>query len=123
MNWGSKMDMRRVVPAIRKRGRIAVEDDSAAHEHEPLDVGLDRAELVRDVEDGDAELAAELVEEAGAAAARPLEPHDEPYERRLSAAVRPREGDELALRDLEVHVAEDVRSVPVAEGDALELDD
>ena len=38
-------------------GRRAVEDDAAADEHEPLDDVLDGPELVRDVEDRDAELA------------------------------------------------------------------
>src|SRR5919199_498291 len=65
MNWGSRMDMGGVVPAARERARLPVEDDPAADEHEPLDVGLDRAELVRDVEDGDVELAPQLVEQDG----------------------------------------------------------
>ena len=41
----------------------AVEHDSAANQHEPLDDVLDRAELVRDVEDRDAELGAKLLEQ------------------------------------------------------------
>ena len=43
----------------------AVEDDAAADEDEPLDEALDGPELVRDVEDGDRELAVELFEQAG----------------------------------------------------------
>src|SRR5436309_12861357 len=50
MNSGSRMDMRRVVPGCRQlRGR-AVEDDRAADEDRPGDVGLDIAELIREVE-------------------------------------------------------------------------
>ena len=45
----------------------AVEDDAAADEDEPLDEALDRAELVRDVEDGDSELAVQAVEQAARA--------------------------------------------------------
>ena len=43
----------------------AVEDDAAADEHEPLDEALDRTEFVRDVEDGDRELAMQAVEQVG----------------------------------------------------------
>ena len=57
--------MRGVVPALRQRLRRAVEDDAATHEHEPLHVGLDRSELVRDVEDGHARVATQAIEEAG----------------------------------------------------------
>src|SRR5947207_2798507 len=65
MNSGSRMDMRRVVPGCRQlRGR-AVEDDRAADEHQPVDVGLDSAELMRDVEDRRPELFVELLEELG----------------------------------------------------------
>ena len=38
------------MPGAGERARRPVEDDPAAHEHEPLDDVLDRAELVRDVE-------------------------------------------------------------------------
>ena len=55
--------MRGVVPDARQVARPTVEDDAAAHEHEPLDEVLDRAELVRDVEDGHAELRVQPVEE------------------------------------------------------------
>ena len=57
------MDMRRVVPAARERRWRAVEDDLSADEHEPLDEPLHGAELVRDVDDGGAELPMELGEE------------------------------------------------------------
>ena len=49
--------VRRVVPDAGEVAGRAVEDDPLAHEHEPLDDVLDGAELVRDVEDRDAELA------------------------------------------------------------------
>jgi hypothetical protein len=52
-----------VVPEGREVGRPAVENDPAAHEHKALDIALDRAELVGDVEDGDRQLAMESVEE------------------------------------------------------------
>src|SRR2546423_14063738 len=51
MKSASKMDMRRVVPRGRERARVAVEDDLAAHQHEPLDEALDGAELVGDEQD------------------------------------------------------------------------
>ena len=68
MNSESRMDVRGVVPARRELAGCAVEDDPAADEHEPLDVALDRAELVRDVEDRDAELPVELARAASASA-------------------------------------------------------
>ena len=40
-----------------------VEDDRAAHEHEAANDVLDGAELVRDVQDRDTEIAPQLVEE------------------------------------------------------------
>jgi hypothetical protein len=49
-------------PGARTGGRRR---RSAAHEHEPLDDVLDRAELVRDVDDRDAELAVRLLEQHG----------------------------------------------------------
>src|SRR3954449_12350742 len=57
MNSRSSMRVRRVVPEVRERGRGSVEDDPLAHEYESLDRILDRAELVRDVQDRHAELA------------------------------------------------------------------
>ena len=58
-----RVDVRRVVPdAGQARGRT-VEDDSAAHEDEPLDELLDGSELVRHVEDRDRELAVQPVEQ------------------------------------------------------------
>src|SRR5215211_3715218 len=59
MNSLPSMRVRRVVPNGRQLRRAAVEDDGAAHEHHALDVALDRPELVRDVDDRDAELAPE----------------------------------------------------------------
>jgi hypothetical protein len=54
-----------VVPAGRKLGGAAVEDDPAADEDHTLDEALDRAELVRDVEDRHAELLMEFPEKGG----------------------------------------------------------
>src|SRR5262249_20797200 len=65
MNSRSSMLVRRVVPDAGEIVRRAVEDDGAADEHESFDELLDRAELVRDVEDGDAELAVQLREQRG----------------------------------------------------------
>ncbi len=59
MNSSSSMGVRRVVPHGREVARRPVEDDAAAHEDEPLDDVLDGAELVRDVEDRHAEVAAQ----------------------------------------------------------------
>ena len=59
MNSLSSMDVRRVVPDAGEVVRRAVEDDRPPDEHEPLDEVLDRAELVRDVDDRDAELRVE----------------------------------------------------------------
>ena len=44
-----------VVPVGGELGRRAIEDDSAADENDALDKPFHRAELVRDVEDRDAE--------------------------------------------------------------------
>jgi hypothetical protein len=63
-----------------------------------------------------------LAEEGRVSLDRPLQPEDDPYERRLAATVRARHGDELALADAEVDVFEDALSGPVAERDPLELD-
>src|SRR5918996_6146680 len=52
MNSESNMDVRRVVPEAWEVDGRSVEDDRAAHEEEPLDVALDGAELVGDVDDG-----------------------------------------------------------------------
>src|SRR5919201_2396412 len=63
MNSSSNMHVRRVVPDTRQLVGATVEDDAAAHEHDPLDEALDGAELVRDVDDGGAQLAPQLVEQ------------------------------------------------------------
>src|SRR5712691_11762234 len=60
MNSTSSMGVRRVVPAGRQGGGRAVEDDRAADEDEAVDERLDRAELVRDIEDRRPRLAVEL---------------------------------------------------------------
>src|SRR5215472_7284443 len=65
MKFASKMDMGRVVPGCGQGCGIAVEDDPAADEHEPLDVALDGAELVRDEEDGYAQVAVQLSQQCG----------------------------------------------------------
>src|SRR6266540_1526760 len=63
MKSASKMDMGGVVPRSGEACRVAVEDDLAAHEHEPLDEALDGAELVRDEQDRHCEVAVELCEQ------------------------------------------------------------
>src|SRR6187200_3395062 len=55
MKSASRMNMGRVVPVGRELGGRAVEDDPATDEDHALDEALDRPELVRDVEDRDAE--------------------------------------------------------------------
>src|SRR5918994_4063347 len=65
MKSESRMDMRGVVPAVGKRRGRAVEEDPAADEEQPLDVALDGSELVRDVDDGGAELGVELLQKGG----------------------------------------------------------
>ena len=70
-----------------------------------------------------AALARRLAEHAHGALARALEPEHEPQQRRLAAAVRPRDRDELARRDRERDVLEHADPGPVAERDAVELDD
>ena len=68
-------------------------------------------------------LAGRLAEHAHAALARALEPEHEPQQRRLAAAVRPRDRDELARCDGERDVLEHPDARPVAERDVVELDD
>src|SRR4051794_20774207 len=63
MNSRSSMGVGGVVPDAGQARRRPVEDDRLAHEHEPLDEVLDRAELVRDVEDRHTELVVEAVEQ------------------------------------------------------------
>src|SRR5207248_6019343 len=65
MNSNSNMDVRGVVPDAGERRRRSVEDDAAADEHEPADDVLDRAELVRDVQDRHAELVVQPRQQAG----------------------------------------------------------
>src|SRR4051794_26302570 len=55
--------VRRVVPHAGKPARRTVVDDPTANEDDPVDDVLDGAELVRDVEDRDAELRPERLEE------------------------------------------------------------
>src|SRR5439155_621056 len=63
MNSDSNMDVRGVVPDSRQLVRGAVEDDRAADEYDALDEALHRPELVRDVDDGDAEGRVQAVEQ------------------------------------------------------------
>src|SRR5918996_1134564 len=65
MNSESNMDVGGVVPETREVGRRSVEDDRAAHEEEPLDVALDGAELVGDVDDGRPQLVVQAREQDG----------------------------------------------------------
>ena len=92
------MDVGGVVPDAGRLGGGPSKTIIAADEHEPLDEALDRAELVGDVEDGDAQLAVESVEELaerllrlGVDAGRRLVEHEQ---RRLA---RERLGDERTL--------------------------
>ena len=92
------MGVRRIVPLPRKIPGRAVEDDALPHEHEPLDEPLDRAELVRDVQDRHVELAVEALEQRrerllrlGVDSGRRLVEHEQ---RRLGGE---RLGDERAL--------------------------
>ena len=62
-----------------------------------------------------------LAEEERSARRRPLEPEQDSDERRLAAAVRARDGDELALAQLEIDVLEHALAGPVPERDAAEL--
>src|SRR5881409_3388045 len=63
MNSRSSMRVRGVVPYPGQLRRWPVEDDALAHEDEALNEVLDSSELVRDVEDRDAELAVQAVEQ------------------------------------------------------------
>jgi hypothetical protein len=61
-----------------------------------------------------------LAEESSLAAGRALEAEHEPEERRLAAAVRPRDRDELSARHLEVEALEDGRAARIREGHSVE---
>ena len=63
-----------------------------------------------------------LAEEPDLAAVRPLEPEREPEQGGLPAAVRARDGDELARFDRQIEAREDRRPVPVPEGHVAELE-
>ena len=63
-----------------------------------------------------------LAEQARGAQGRALEPERHAEERRLAAAVRAGNGDELARLDREVDVAEHRRPAGVGERDAAERD-
>src|SRR6266545_1454262 len=65
MNSRSSMDVRGVVPDTGKGRRWPVEDDRLADEQDTFDEVLHGAELVRDVEDGHAELLSELSQQRG----------------------------------------------------------
>jgi hypothetical protein len=64
-----------------------------------------------------------LAEEQDPPAARPLEAEQQPQQRRLAAAVRAGDGDELAPLDHQVDVLEDGPAAGVGERHALKLDD
>src|SRR5215218_10659674 len=59
------MRVRRVVPPLREIDRCPVEHDRAPDDDQPLDVGLDRPELMGDVEDRHPQLTPEPVEQGG----------------------------------------------------------
>src|SRR5262245_51934593 len=63
MNSNSNMHVRGVVPDAGQPARCAVEDDPPVDEHQPLDVALHGAELVRDVEDRHRQLLVQRSEE------------------------------------------------------------
>ena len=63
-----------------------------------------------------------FAEEERVSLRRALEPEHDPDERRLPSAVRPRDGDELPLGDLERDVLENALPRPVAERDVRQLD-
>src|SRR5262245_17172229 len=65
MNSCSSMRVRGVVPQLGQVAGAAVERDPAADEQQALRDVLDRAELVRDVEDGDLQLVVERGEQGG----------------------------------------------------------
>src|SRR5918911_3431531 len=65
MNSRSSMGVRGVVPERGQSPGRPVELDFFADEQEALHDVLDRTELVRDVEDGDAELAVQPLQELG----------------------------------------------------------
>src|SRR5439155_1168789 len=139
MNSRSSMCVRRVVPDTRQGRGGPVEDDLASNQDESFDESLDRAELVRDVQDGHAELVSQPLEQRVDRGLRPLrevadlprEPLDaarsglresdgQADERSLAAAVRAGDRDELSALDLEIDIAEDGRAGSVCERDVLE---
>jgi hypothetical protein len=63
-----------------------------------------------------------LAEEQRGTCGRPLEAEQDAHQRRLAAAVRSGDGDELALAQLEIDVLEDALTRPVAEGHPCEQD-
>src|SRR5919199_2303429 len=65
MNSSSSMRVRRVVPELGQLRRGPVEDDPLADEHESLNDVLDRPELMGDVDDRDAELTVEALQQCG----------------------------------------------------------
>src|SRR4029453_11487712 len=65
MNSSSNMGVRGVGPELGQGGRMTVEDDRLPDEHETLDVTLDGAELVGDVQDRDLQPSMQTVEQLG----------------------------------------------------------
>ena len=63
-----------------------------------------------------------LAEEECVSVRRTLEAEDDAEQRRLPAPVRPRDRNELSLRDPQVDVFEHALPGPVAERDAIQLD-
>jgi hypothetical protein len=63
-----------------------------------------------------------LAEEERRAGARTLEPEDDSHQGRLTAAIRARYGNELALAEREAHVLEHTLPRPIAECDVPQLD-
>jgi hypothetical protein len=86
------------MPAARKVLGSAVEHDAPLDEDEALDDGLDGAELVRDVEDRDAELAVQLCEQFGERLLGPdVDAGGRLVQDQKGGLARERLGDERAL--------------------------
>ena len=96
--------------------------DDLPHRHGRLAEEPRALRQVADARAGGA-LAGRAAEDAHRARRRPLEAEHEPEQRRLAAAVRPGDRDELAGRDGERDVLEHGDSGPVVERDVGELDD
>jgi hypothetical protein len=94
--------------------RDVVLDRHVREQRVALEDGVGVATERRQVVDVDAR-------DANASRVRPHEPADDPHRRRLAAAARAQDREELARRDLEREVGDGLE-VAVAHGDGLERD-